>query len=383
MIIAFKLFPKQRTAADNPLYKRNELVMESEIRSALARVRDPELKRSIVELGMVRELEIREGAVSFTLLLTSLSHPFKDRIVQDAKAAIKTMAGVRSVDIFLEEMTPQEKASLQSEDSLRGAAEKLNDVKRVIAVMSGKGGVGKSLVTGLLAGCLRRLGYRVGVLDADITGPSIPKMFLPERGRIDSTPNAMLPVKTKSGIALMSVNLLLESEDQAVIWRGPLISNIIRQFWTDVLWGELDYLLVDLPPGTSDASLTVLQALPMSGVVLVTSPQNLAGMVVRKAAQMIRHAEVPILGLIENMSYYECPDTGKHHRIFGLSDPGAMAETLHMPFLGRLPLDPEIAFLCDRGEIENYPADPFVPMAKRIAELAPLAYPPKTAKQPA
>jgi ATP-binding protein involved in chromosome partitioning len=359
------------------------MAMESEIRSALAKVQDPELKKSIVELGMVRDLEVREGAVSFTLLLISLSHPFKDRIVQSAKAAIKAVEGVQSVDIFLDEMTPQQKESLQPEESLKGAAEKLNDVKHVIAVMSGKGGVGKSLVTGLLAGSLRRLGYRVGVLDADITGPSIPKMFLPERGRIDSTPNAMLPVKTRSGIAIMSVNLLLESEDQAVIWRGPLISNVIKQFWTDVLWGELDYLLVDLPPGTSDASLTVLQALPMSGVVLVTSPQNLAGMVVRKAAQMIRHVEVPILGLIENMSYFECPDTGKQHKIFGPSDPGAMAEMLHMPFLGCLPIDPEIASLCDRGEIESYPADPFAPMAKRIVDLAPPAFPPKMVKQTA
>jgi Mrp family chromosome partitioning ATPase len=177
-----------------------------------------------------------------------------------------------------------------------------------------------------------------------------------------------------------SINLLLESEDQAVIWRGPLISKTIQQFWSDVFWGDLDYLLVDLPPGTSDASLTVLQSLPMSGVVLVTSPQNLAAMVVRKAAQMVRHVEIPILGLVENMSYFVCPDTGAHHRIFGPSDPAGMARQLHMPFLGCLPIDPEIVSLCDRGEIENYPGKLFDSVSQRIVELAPAADEPKMAK---
>ena len=180
---------------------------------------------------------------------------------------------------------------------------------------------------------------------------------------------------------MMSINLLLESEDQAVIWRGPLISGTIKQFWTDVLWGDLDYLVVDLPPGTSDASLTVLQSLPMSGVVLVTSPQNLAGMVVRKAAHMVRDLEIPILGLVENMSYFVCPDTGSHHEIFGTSNPELMASQLHMPFLGCLPIDPSIASLCDRGEVESYPGDFFDPIAQRIVELAPVASAPKIQKQ--
>ena len=361
--------------------KRN-MATESEIWNALAKVQDPELQKNIIELGMVRDLQVDADRVSFTLLLMSLTHPFKDKIVESAKLAVQAVDGILGVDIFLAEKGPDKKAASEKEkDGLKGGAERLNDVKHVIAVMSGKGGVGKSLVTGLLAGSLRRLGYQVGVLDADITGPSIPKMFLPERARLDFTPNAMLPVKTNTGISVMSVNLLLESEDQAVIWRGPLISNIIRQFWSDVIWGDLDYLLVDLPPGTSDASLTVLQSLPMSGVVLVTSPQNLAGMVVRKAAQMIRHVEIPILGLIENMSYFVCPDTGSHHRIFGPSDPGNMARQLHMPFLGCMPLDPEITALCDRGMIEDYPGDLFDPLAQRIVELAPVAGEPKMAKQ--
>jgi ATP-binding protein involved in chromosome partitioning len=356
------------------------MVTEPEIRKALAKVQDPELKKNIMDLKMVRDIEVSEDRVSFTLALTSLSHPFKDRIVGDAKSAVQAVDGIQEVDIFLSEMTPGEKASLKKENGLKGAAEELNDVKHMIAIMSGKGGVGKSLVTGLLAGSLRRQGHKVGVLDADITGPSIPKMFLPEGGRLDFSPMAMLPAKTRTGISIMSVNLLLESEDQAVIWRGPLISNIIRQFWSDVLWGDLDYLLVDLPPGTSDASLTVLQSLPMSGVVLVTSPQSLAGMVVRKAAQMVRQIGIPILGLLENMSYFVCPDTGVHHRIFGPSDPEAMARQLHMPFLGCLPIDPKIAFLCDRGEIESYSGDLFELVSKRIVELAPVAGEPKMAK---
>jgi ATP-binding protein involved in chromosome partitioning len=263
---------------------------------------------------------------------------------------------------------------------LKGQAEALNNIRRIIAVMSGKGGVGKSLVTSLLATSLQRIGHQVGVLDADITGPSIPKMFFANGVRLEFSPMAMLPAKTRTGISIMSINLLLESEDQAVIWRGPLISNVIRQFWSDVLWGDLDYLLIDLPPGTSDASLTVLQSLPMSGVVMVTSPQNLAGMVVRKAAQMVRHIEIPILGLLENMSYFVCPDTGSHHNIFGSSNPELMASQLKMPFLGRLPIDPGIASMCDCGQIEQCPGDLVRSISQRIADLAPVARPPKIKK---
>jgi Mrp family chromosome partitioning ATPase len=190
---------------------------------------------------------------------------------------------------------------------------------------------------------------------------------------VQSSPVAIVPAETRTGIRVMSINLLLDSEDQAVIWRGPLISGVIRQFWSDVLWGELDYLVVDLPPGTSDASLTVLQSLPMSGVVLVTSPQDLAGMVVRKAAQMVGQVGVPILGLLENMSYFVCPDTGRRHEIFGPSHPELMAARLGVPLLGRLPIDPMIAALCDRGEIEYYAGDVFRTIAERLVELTPAA----------
>jgi Mrp family chromosome partitioning ATPase len=347
------------------------MIAETEVRRALAPVQDPELRRSIVDLGMVRDLRVVDGKVSFTLALTTAACPLRDQIETNARLAVLALPGVQSVDIQLTEMTASEKARLQGAEAREGSAEGLNHVRHVVAVMSGKGGVGKSLVTGLLAVTLRRSGYRVGVLDADITGPSIPKMFFPNGARPGASPVAILPAETRTGLRVMSINLLLENEDQAVIWRGPLISTAIRQFWTDVLWGNLDYLVVDLPPGTSDASLTVLQSLPMSGVVLVTSPQDLAGMVVRKAAQMAEQVGVPILGLVENMSYFMCPDTGKQHEIFGPSHPELLADRLGVPLLGRLPIDPAIASLCDRGEIETYGGDGFVSIAERLVELAP------------
>ena len=255
----------------------------------------------------------------------------------------------------------------------KGAAEDLNKIHRVIAVMSGKGGVGKSLVSGLLAVALRQEGYRVGILDADITGPSIPKMFFPDGARLGMSPLGPTPPQTQGGIKVMSINLLLEQEDMAVIWRGPLVSRAIKQFWGDILWGTLDYLIVDLPPGTSDASLTVMQSLRMSGIVLVTSPQGLAGMVVRKAAHMAQQMQTPILGLIENMSYFDCPDTGKRYELFGPSHGEETARSLSVPFLGRLAIDPTIAKLCDAGRLEEYSAPAFVPIAQKLAERTPEA----------
>ncbi len=351
------------------------MIAETEVRRALAKVLDPELGRSIVDLGMVRDVQVAGNKVTLTLALTTPACPLKEQIERNARLAVLAVPGVEAVEIRLDEMTAEEKARLQGREPAEGLAEKLNHVKHVIAVMSGKGGVGKSLVAGLLAVSLRRSGYTVGVLDADITGPSIPKMFFPNGARPGASPVAILPAETRGGIRVMSINLLLESEDQAVIWRGPLISGAIRQFWTDVLWGDLDYLIVDLPPGTSDASLTVLQSLPMSGVVLVTSPQDLAGMVVRKAARMIQQVGAPILGLIENMSYFVCPDTGKQHDIFGASRGEVMAARLGVPFLGRLPIDPKVTTLCDAGQLEFYGAEAFQPIADRLIELTPPARP--------
>jgi ATP-binding protein involved in chromosome partitioning len=348
---------------------------ESDVRQVLEGVIDPELHKSVIELGMIREVRIEKAQVGITLALTTLACPFKDQIVTDVQDAVGSLEGVEGVEVELAEMTDEEKRRIGIGVPEKGAAEDLNVIHRVIAVMSGKGGVGKSLVSGLLAVALRQKGYQVGILDADITGPSIPKMFFPDGARLGVSPMGPMPPQTKTGIRVMSINLLLEQEDMAVIWRGPLVSGAIRQFWGDIFWGTLDYLVVDLPPGTSDASLTVMQSLPMSGIVLVTSPQDLAGMVVRKAARMAQQMQAPILGLIENMSYFECPDTGKRHEIFGPSHAEQTARQIGVVFLGRLPIDPEIARLCDAGHIEEYGSEAFAPIAEELLLRAPEAQP--------
>jgi Mrp family chromosome partitioning ATPase len=208
-------------------------------------------------------------------------------------------------------------------------------------------------VTALLAAALQRQGYSVGVLDADITGPSAPRLF-GITGPVRSIPFGILPVETRTGIKVMSTNLMLPEEDMAVIWRGPIMTGAIRQFWNDVLWGPLDYLLVDLPPGTSDVTLTVMQSLPLSGVVLVTMPQSLSSMVVRKTVHMSQELKVPILGIVENMSYFAPSKNGKKYKIFGPSHTDAVARTAEAPILGRLPIDPELVHLADTGKIEQY-----------------------------
>lgn len=229
-------------------------------------------------------------------------------------------------------------------------------VKNVIAVMSGKGGVGKSTITGLLAAGLRHKGFKVGVLDADITGPSIPKMFgVKERPKSDG--KVILPVESKENVKMMSLNLLLGNEDDPVIWRGPIIANTIKQFWSDVEWGDLDYLLVDLPPGTSDAPLTVMQTLPLNGIVVVSSPQDLVAMVVRKAIKMANMIDIPILGLVENYSYMRCPSCNEKIEVFGKSNGEDAAKDNGVDFLGSLPIDPKLAKLCDEGKVEDYQSD--------------------------
>jgi Mrp family chromosome partitioning ATPase len=224
--------------------------------------------------------------------------------------------------------------------------------------MSGKGGVGKSLVASLISIVLARHGKDVGILDADITGPSIPKMFGVGGARPSGSENGMLPVLSRMGIEIMSINLLLPHEDDAVIWRGPLIGKAITQFWEEVLWGQLDYLIVDLPPGTADAPLTVMQSLPLSGVIVVFSPQELAAMVVRKAVKMAQEAmHIPILGVVENMSYFVLPETGKRIEIFGKSRAEEMAKAAGAPLLAQMPIDPQLAQLCDEGNIERYDSE--------------------------
>ena len=351
------------------------MVTEAEVRKALEGVMDPELHKSLIELGMIREVRIEGGQVGITLALTTIACPLKDQIAGEVRAEVGALAGVEAVKVDLTEMTDEEKRriGIGAPQQEKGAVEDLNQIQRVIAVMSGKGGVGKSLVSGLLAVAFRRQGARVGILDADITGPSIPKMFFPNGARLGTGPLGPTPPQSRTGIKVMSINLLLEDEDTAVIWRGPLVSGAIKQFWGDILWGNLDYLIVDLPPGTSDASLTVMQALPISGIVLVSSPQGLAGMVVRKAARMAQQMQTTMLGLVENMSYFECPDTGKRYDIFGPSHAEDTARQIGIPFLGRLPVDPEIAELSDAGLIEQYAADSFEPIVAALADQVPEA----------
>ena len=348
------------------------MVGESQVLAALRQVQDPELGRSIVDLGMVDAIEINDETVTFTLALTTLACPLRDRITDDARKAVIALEGVTDVQVQLREMTGEEKRRIwpgRPQKKQAGVAAHLNHIKRVIAVMSGKGGVGKSTVAALLSVALRRQGQAVGVLDADITGPSIPTMFgLKEPPPMG--PIGILPAETVTGIRVMSINLLLPNEDDAVVWRGPLIGGAIQQFWGDVLWGDLDTLVVDLPPGTSDASLTVMQSIPLNGIVLVTSPQDLAGMIVRKAAQMARQMNVPILGVVENMSYALCPHCGQQIDVFGPSQALRTVGQLGVPLLGRLPLDPRLARDCDSGQIERYPGEQFAGVADSIAANA-------------
>jgi len=322
--------------------------------AALSQVMDPELGRNLVELKMIRQLTIRpDGHVSFMLALTIPNCPLREQIRASAQAAVEALPGVKKVTVTLGAMTEEERREVLGRSG--PMLPKLNtasQIKRVIAVLSGKGGVGKSSVTALLAVALAHAGQKVGILDADITGPSIPKLFGLPPGGLRGNDQGILPGITPLGIRIISTNLMVPEEDTAVIWRGPLITGAINQFWSDVLWGKLDTMLVDLPPGTSDATLTVLQTLPINGVVLVTTPQQLASLVVRKAVRMIQQLNVPILGVVENMSYYPCPDTGKHHDIFGPSHADEIASLANAPVWARLPIDPQVAALADAGQIE-------------------------------
>lgn len=228
----------------------------------------------------------------------------------------------------------------------------LSDVKKVIGIISGKGGVGKSSIASLLAAASQRLGYKTAILDADITGPSIPKAF-GLKGKATGDGKMILPSLTPTGIKVMSINLLLENETDPVVWRGPLLGGVIEQFWSDVVWGDIDYMFVDMPPGTGDVALTVFQSLPVDGLVIVTSPQELVSMIVQKAVKMARMMNVPVLGIVENMSYFKCPDCGKEHNIFGESHIAETASKFGIKRVVRLPFDSGIAKACDEGTIEK------------------------------
>ena len=238
-------------------------------------------------------------------------------------------------------------------------------VNKVIGVVSGKGGVGKSLVTSLLASEMQRRGHRCAILDADITGPSIPRSF-GITAKAMGTDDFLLPVTTHSGIQVMSINLILENETEPVVWRGPVIAGAVTQFWSDVLWQDVDYMFVDLPPGTGDVPLTVFQSLPIDGVVIVTTPQDLVGMIVSKAVNMASMMNVPVLGIVENMSYFKCPSCGKEHAVFGESKVEAIAKEFGIEHFSRMPIDPVIAAMVDAGEVESVPGDPLAGLADYI-----------------
>ena len=300
----------------------------------------PGAMRSLVKMNLVRDVSVADGRVDVTLASATLMEEVQEWLKDRIESSVGSLSGVNEVNINFMDSTPKD----------------LNEIGSVIAVMSGKGGVGKSLVASLTAVVLRRQGYDVGVLDADITGPSIPRM-LGIKARPSGSETGILPVSSASGIEVMSINLLLNSEDDAVIWRGPIIAGAIKQFWEEVLWGKLDYLIVDLPPGTADAPLTVLQTLPVTGIIIVYTPQDLTAMVVKKAVNMAQKMDTPIIGVIENMSYLYIPEIDKKMEVFGKSRGDDIARAANAPLLGQLPLDPELVKLCDEGNIEHYNAE--------------------------
>ena len=250
-------------------------------------------------------------------------------------------------------------------------SEKLHDmstVKKVIGIVSGKGGVGKSLVTSMIAVTMNRKGYKTAILDADITGPSIPKAFgIKEKAKANEY--GLYPVKTKTDIDIISVNLLLENDTDPVVWRGPIIANTVKQFWTDVIWNDIDFMFIDMPPGTGDVPLTVFQSIAVDGIIVVTSPQELVSMIVSKAVKMAEMMNIPIIGLVENMSYFKCPDNNKEYKIFGESHIEEIADKHNLKVLAKLPIDPKIATACDKGMIELFDGDWFESIAEILEKM--------------
>ncbi len=258
-----------------------------------------------------------------------------------------------------------EACASREQESFRKELHEGASVKKVIAVVSGKGGVGKSLVTSLLASEMQRRGHNAAILDADITGPSIPKSF-GITGHCFGTDEYLIPVTTHTGLQIMSINLILQDEREPVVWRGPVIAGAVTQFWTDVMWQDVDYMFVDMPPGTGDVPLTVFQSLPVDGIVIVTSPQDLVGMIVAKAVKMAEMMNIPVIGIVENMSYFKCPDCGKEHAIFGESKVAAAAAEYGIAHYARLPIDPAIATMVDAGEVEHVSGEHIAPIADVI-----------------
>ncbi|MCL4553425.1 MAG: Mrp/NBP35 family ATP-binding protein [Candidatus Marsarchaeota archaeon] len=354
----------------------NEQLLEK-----LREVIDPELGLNIVDLGMVKNVSVHGGKVSLDIALTVKGCPLSATIERDATRVLTEVPGVSSVSIKMGTMSKEEMNALgaklqemRSQQKSVGKAPGLSagidrlekkGIQNIIAVMSGKGGVGKSYVTAMLAVELRRQGYEVGILDGDITGPSIAKIF-GLVGKPMADENGVIPKKTSTGIKVISMNLLLDTPDTPVIWRGPIINGVIRQLFNDVNWGDLHFMLVDLPPGTGDAPLTVFQSLPVDALVVVTTPQDLAMLIVRKAINMARQMNVPIAGIVENMSYMKCPHCSERIQMFQNSRIDEASESLKVNFLGELPFDPEVNRLADAGLIESYSSDETTEVTRKV-----------------
>lgn len=351
------------------------MVDKNLVLECLKGVLDPEIGRSIVDLNMVRDISISGGNVAVEIALTVGHCPMAKTLQSDVENAVRKLDDVKSVSVTTTTMTKKELEELRLRlqaavapspstavpGKVGPGIERLGKrgIRSIIAIISGKGGVGKSFVTSALAAQLKRCGFETGVLDADLTGPSIAKIMGVAGRPHKNTHGKIVPIKTSAGTKVMSINLVLDDPNAPVIWRGPIVNSVIRQLYWDVDWGDLHYLLVDLPPGTSDAPLTVFQSLPLDGIVVVSSPQDLASMIVSKAVNMARKMDAPILGLVENMSYLKCPGCGERINVFGNSNGKNLAGSLDLPFLGAIPLDPAIAKLSDQGRIEEY-TDPTI-----------------------
>lgn len=328
---------------------------KKQVMESLEKVLVPNIRRSLVKMNLVKEVSVADGRVEVSLASAALAPDAQELLKAGIEDVVAKISGVKAVNVSFAEGKPKD----------------LNRIGHIIAVMSGKGGVGKSLVASLTAIALNRQGYEVGILDADITGASIPRMFGIE-ARPAGSESGILPVLSRSGIEVMSINLLLPNEDEAVIWRGPLIARAITQFWEEVLWGQLDYLIVDLPPGTADAPLTVMQTLPVSGVIIVFTPQDLTTMIVRKAINMVQKMGKKMVGVVENMSYLYVPEIDKKIEVFGRSRGEEMARAAKAPLLGQLPIDPVLARLCDEGNIERYDGGVVASLGESLARSVPV-----------
>ena len=338
------------------------MATKENVMRVLKDVKDPEIGASIVDLGMVRAVEVQGSTVHVDIALTIPNCPLRDAIRDDVIKAVSGIEGVARVEVQLSSMTDRERDNVSQTLRNRSTEEQKNvqqtwrsrptgierlpkgKIGRIIAITSGKGGVGKSLVTALLAVELRRHGFSVGILDADLTGASIAKIF-GVKDRPIQIPSGLAPPSSRTGIKLVSMNLLMDRDDAALVWRGPMINSAIRQLYSDLEWGELDFLLADLPPGTSDAPLTVFQSLPLDAVLIVSSPQDLAVTIVAKAINMAKIMNAPILGLIENMSYVTCPDCGRKIELFGRSKGQEASNAANIEFLGSIPVNPLISEL--------------------------------------